>query len=388
MLVVGRRGVTGAQFPSGSTSRVLMVSKGLGRGGTERLLAGTVRHLDRARFDIEVAYLLPWKDAFVAEIEEAGVPVHCLDARRQTDLGWVRRLRRLVHDRGVDLVHTHMPLPAAAARLALPRPRQGGPALVHTEHNLWDRYRLPTRLANQLTYRRNAGVVAVSDGVAGSIRADVPVEVVVHGIDTGRLRPATIEAHRSARRALGLAPEAPVIGTVGNFTAKKDHASLLAATARLVDEHPGIRLVLVGSGPLEDELRARARALGIEGTVVFAGSRDDVFDLLPALDVFTLSSRFEGLPIALLEAMACGVPPVATRVGGIPEVVTDGRDGSLVEPGDPEALATVLGKLLADPVARQEMGAQAARRAAAFDLSHAVRRIEAVYDRALAVRRP
>jgi glycosyltransferase involved in cell wall biosynthesis len=368
-----------------------MLSKGLGRGGTERLLAGTVRHLDRERFEVEVAYLLPWKDAFVAEIEAAGVPVHCLDARRQLSVGWLGRLRRLVDDRDVDLVHTHMPLPAAAARLAL---RGNRPAFVHTEHNMWGRYRLPTRLANRLTYGRNAGVIAVSDGVAGSIRSPVPVEVVTHGIDTERLRPAESEARAAARAELGLAPDAPVVGTVGNFTAKKDQATLLAAAALVAGDHPGLRVVLVGSGPLEDELRSRAVQLGLGDAVLFAGSRDDVFELLPAFDLFALSSRFEGLPIALLEAMASGVPPVVTRVGGIPEVVTDGgdaadaataarADGVLVEPGDPEALATALGKLLADPVRRADLGARAAGRAAAFDLAHAVRRIEAVYDRAL-----
>ncbi|HEY8526441.1 MAG TPA: glycosyltransferase [Acidimicrobiales bacterium] len=361
-----------------------MLTKGLGRGGTERLLAGTVRHLDRSRFTVEVAYLLPWKDAFVPEVEAAGVPVHCLDARRPTSLAWLARLRRLVRDHGIDLVHTHMPVPAALARLALGGDR--GPAFVHTEHNMWGRYRLPTRLANQLTYRRNAAVIAVSDGVAGSIRSAVPVEVVTHGIDTSALRPAGDAARRAARDALGLAADAPVVGTVGNFTAKKDQATLLEAAARLAGDHPGLRVVLVGSGPLEGELRAHADRLGLGDAARFAGSRDDVYGLLPAFDLFALSSRFEGLPIALLEAMACGVPPVVTRVGGIPEVVTDGRDGVLVDPGDPAGLAAALGALLADPARRAALGAAAAERAGAFDLAHAVRRIEAVYDRTLAER--
>ena len=357
-----------------------MLTKGLGRGGTERLLAGTVRHLDRARFAAEVAYLLPWKDAFVGEVEAAGVPVECLDARRPTSVAWLGKLRRLVRDHEIDLVHTHMPVPAALARLALPRHT----AFVHTEHNMWGRYRLPTRLANRATYRRNAAVIAVSDGVAASITTShVPVEVVTHGIDTGTLRPVDDATRRAARAALGVDPDAPVVGTVGNFTVKKDQATLLDAAARLVDVHPGLRVVLIGDGPLDDELRAEAERLGIADATVFTGSRDDVFALLPAFDLFALSSRFEGLPIALLEAMACGVPPVVTRVGGIPEVVTDGRDGLLVDPGDADGLATALGKLLADPGRRSELAAHAAERARAFDLALAVRRIEAVYDRAL-----
>ena len=119
--------------------------------------------------------------------------------------------------------------------------------------------------------------------------------------------------------------------------------------------------MLVGLGPLEDDLRALAVELGIGDRVRFPGSRDDVFALLPAFDAFVLSSRFEGLPIALLEAMATGVAPVATRVGGIPEVVTDGRDGLLVEPGDPAALAGALDRILGDDALRDRLGVERPR---------------------------
>jgi glycosyltransferase involved in cell wall biosynthesis len=375
-----------ATSPTGdgvSPVRVLVLAKGLGRGGTERLIVGAARHLDRSQFELVVAYLLPWKDAFVADIEATGTEVVCLDAPRPTSVAWLPRLRRLVRERAIDVVHTHMPLPAVAARLALPGRR---PAFVHTEHNMWDRYRRPTRWANAATYRRNARVIAVSDGVAGSIRSSVPVEVVVHGTDPSLA--VTGEAARAAARAdLGVAPDARVVGSVGNFTAKKDQATLLRAVAEVPAADLGgggdAVLVLVGLGPLEGELRALARDLGIAERVVFAGSRDDVFALLPALDVFALSSRFEGLPIALLEAMASGVAPVATRVGGIPEVINDGRDGVLVDPGDPTGLAAALTRVLGDDDERARIGACARARAGDFDLVHAVRRAEEIYRQAL-----
>jgi len=354
--------------------RVLMLTKGLGRGGTERLLCGTVRLLDRAAYDVEVAYLLPWKDALVGEIESAGVPVHCLDGRRATSVAWIGRLRRLVRERDVDLVHTHMPLPAVAARLALPGLR---PAFVHTEHNLWDRYRPATRWANRVTYGRNAAAVAVSGAVAASVRAPRPVpEVVFHGLDApvGSADPA------AARRALGLDLDEPVIGTVGNFTAKKDQATLV----RALDRIPGARLVLVGTGPQEGDLRKLVADRGLADRVTFVGSRDDVAALLPAFDVFALSSRYEGLPIALLEAMAAGRACVATSVGGVPEVVTDGVDGVLVPPGDADAFAAALAGLLADPDRRVALGEKAAARSGDFRLDVAVGQLAAIYDRVTA----
>jgi glycosyltransferase involved in cell wall biosynthesis len=328
---------------------------------------------------VEVAYLLPWKDALVAEVAAAGAAVHCLDASRPTSLAWLRRLRRLVRDRDIALVHTHMPAPAAAARVALPG---RAPAFVHTEHNLWGRYRAPTRWANRVTWRRNAAAVAVSAAVADSVRARRPrPEVVVHGLDAGRPAPLPRAA---ALAALGLDPGGPVVGTVGNLTAKKDHATLVAAMARLADERPDARVVVVGAGPLEADLRAQVARSGLGDRVTLAGSRGDVAEILGAFDVFVLSSRVEGLPIALLEAMAAARPCVATAVGGIPEVIGDGVDGLLVPPGDPEALAGAVAKLLADPDRRADLGARAAARARDFDIAAAVRRLEAVYERVLA----
>ncbi|HEY7069624.1 MAG TPA: glycosyltransferase [Acidimicrobiales bacterium] len=360
----------------GGPAGVLMLAKGLGRGGTERLLCGSVRLLDPARYRVEVAYLLPWKDALVPEVEAAGVPVHCLDAPHATSVAWLGRLRRLVRERDIALVHTHMPAPAVAARLALPG---RAPAFVHTEHNLWDRYRPATRWANRLTYGRNAAVIAVSGAVARSVGGTRPApEVVVHGVEPPAGPPT---GPAEARSRLGLDGSGPVVGTVGNFTAKKDHATLVQALSALPAD---VRLVLVGLGPLEADLRALVAREGLAERVTFAGSRDDVAALLPAFDVFALSSRYEGLPIALLEAMAAGRPCVATSVGGVPEVITDGEDGVLVPPDDPAALAAALTALLDDPARRTELGRRAAARAEDFRLDAAVARIEAVYDRVLA----
>jgi glycosyltransferase involved in cell wall biosynthesis len=171
---------------------------------------------------------------------------------------------------------------------------------------------------------------------------------------------------------------------VANFKAAKDHATLLRATAHVRRAVPGVRLLLVGQGPLEAAARHLAAELGLEETVVFAGFRSDARRLAATFDVFTLSSTFEGLPIALLEAMALGRPAVVTRVGGVPEVVTDGAQGLLVPPRDPAALAEGLRCLLGDPQLRARMGTAARARALDFDIRKAVRRVEQVYAGLLA----
>jgi glycosyltransferase involved in cell wall biosynthesis len=369
-------------------ARVLWLAKGLGRGGAEQLLVSSAPHVDPSRFDVEVAYLLPWKDALVPDLVARGVPVRCLNQRSEADLRWAIGLRRLVAERGYDVVHTHMPLPAVAARLLLGRRVR----LVHTEHNVWHRYRRATYWANALTYRRNDGVIAVSHAVAASITPNrapaLPVRVIHHGIDQVAVA-ASGEgpAREAARQALGLPADAFVVGTVGNFTPKKDQRTMIDALAILRETKPGAMLTLIGTGKLEDELRSHAKNVGLRNAVVFAGSRNDVQALLPAFDVFALSSLFEGLSIALVEAMAAGLPCVATAVGGVSEVLQNGVQGRLVPPRSARALGGALAELAASPQLRAQMSAQALERARMFDIHEAVNQIEDLYDDVLA-RRP
>jgi glycosyltransferase involved in cell wall biosynthesis len=205
---------------------------------------------------------------------------------------------------------------------------------------------------------------------------------VHHGADVARISFGT-EARAVARKRLEFGDYEQVVGTVGNFTTKKDQATLLHAMARLIAQNDRVRVVLIGTGPLEGELRELAARLGIDSHVLFTGMRDDVFELLCGFDVFVLSSRFEGLPIAMLEAMAAHVPPVATRVGGVPEVIANGANGLLVDPGDPTSLALAVARVLDDPALGERLGDAAAARSGAFALREAVARTQSLYDAAL-----
>jgi glycosyltransferase involved in cell wall biosynthesis len=355
--------------------RVLLLIKTLQPGGAERLLVDVVRHLDREQASYEVAFVRADMDEAVGELEALGLPVHCLGA------AWPARLRRLVRTRQIDLVHAHSPLLAAAARVVLP----GGVRLVYTEHGMWGSYHPATHWANLVTYWRNDHVFAVSDEVHRSIRYPrllrrlpmPPLETLHHGVEVPT---AQNGAARELRAELGIPVDAPVVGSIGGFRREKGHRDLLQAARHVLDAEPSARFVLVGTGPLEAEVREQARRLGLDGHVAFAGYRSNAAHLIEAFDLFALSSHSEGLPVSLMEAMARGRAAVATSVGGVPELVEHGHSGWLVPPAEPEELAEAIVSLLRDVALRERLGRGALERAAAFDIRAAARKVEAVYE--------
>jgi glycosyltransferase involved in cell wall biosynthesis len=194
---------------------------------------------------------------------------------------------------------------------------------------------------------------------------------------------ADIEDRDGVRREFNIPDGTLLVGTVANLKAKKGYRYLLQAAAVVRRELPDVRFLVVGQGPEESFLRGEARRLGLDGTVIFAGYRDDASRVASAFDVFALPSLYEGLSIALIEAMSLGKPSVVTRTGGVPEVVEHGQHGLTVPPGDADELATALLALLKDDDLRSRMGREAMRRAAAFDIRSAVRRMEEVYQEVL-----
>jgi glycosyltransferase involved in cell wall biosynthesis len=225
----------------------------------------------------------------------------------------------------------------------------------------------------------------VSEEVAASsVALGVPrsrITVIANGVDVTRFDG---RSQRPADAGLPAANGEPLVGSVGCLAPRKDFGTLLRALALLRDRGRRFACAIAGEGPEHEALSALARELGLSAQVAFLGERSDVDRLLPAFDVFTLSSREEGIPNALLEAMAAARPCVATRVGGNAEVLADGRTGWLVPPQDPPALAAALEAALADPVEAARRGA-AARRAMIEERSidAMVRRHEAFYCSAL-----
>ncbi len=376
-----------------SKLRILLVIKCLGFGGAERLLVDTVARGDRHSFEYEVAYVLAAEHALVPDIVSTGTPVHGLEGRGNSDLRWMGRLRRLIVDGRFDVVHFHLPYTAALGRLVIATlPSGRRPAVVYTEHSLWNKMAVLIKGLNRATIGRDQALVVVSEAAHDALphRLKERARVIVHGVDLSRSD--ALIADRDAVRAevraeLGVDSQELLALTVANLRPEKGYDVLLDAARLAADRGLPLRFAAVGRGPLEDELRERSGQLGLEGRLQFLGQRYDVLRLLTAADLFVLASRQEGLPVSLMEATSVGAAIVATSVGGVPQVITDGVDGLVVPPGDPPALVDALVRLVGDPDLRAELGRAAKLRSTMFDVTSACRQIEGIYRDVAGARR-
>ena len=331
--------------------RVLWLIKGLGPGGAEQLLVSHARVGDASRFRYSVGYVVPWKDQLVARLADLGVQSRCLGRGRRGGVLWPVRVLRLVRSGQYDVVHAHSPLLAVAARLsAVTRSRGRRPAVVSTEHNVWERYAPPTRWVNSVTCGLDDHRWAVSQRVLESTkgRASDVTTVLVHGVVQADLRTAP-GARQRVRAELGIDNDAPVVTTVANLRDQKDYPTLLEAARQVLELDDTLTFLAVGQGPMADEINSLHATLALGTRFRLLGYRADVPAVLAASDIFVLASKFEGYPIAVMEALSVGLPVVSTNVGGVPDTIVDGVEGLLVAPGDPDALAAALAATAAQP---------------------------------------
>jgi glycosyltransferase involved in cell wall biosynthesis len=373
---------------------VLHVVSSLLPGGTELSMLRLIRSMDPALWRFRVAWLTG-EPALAAEVEAAtGTTPIGIDLRAKADPRALVRLVRAIRATSAGLVHTHMDLAdyygAGAARLT-------GRALVCTKENA-DEFRTrrtwkrpPFLALEHLAYAAADAVIAVSHGLVDFLeRAEgLPRHktiVIENGVDPGMAdeAPGRVEA----RRLLGIPDEAPLVGTIGRLAEQKGQAWLIRALPEIRAAVPGARLVIAGDGPLRARLEAEAARAGVAGAVRFLGHRGDVATVLAALDLFVLPSLWEGLPLALLEAMAMARPVVAARTVGIEETVSDGVEGLLVPSRDAVSLAAAAVRVLRDPDLGRSLGAAGRRRVLERHTLEAVAaRVGDVYDAALRGRR-
>jgi glycosyltransferase involved in cell wall biosynthesis len=372
-----------------SPLRVLTVFVGLQIGGSQEAFLRSLPHFDRRAVE-HVVCCLGDRGPLVPEAEAMGVPVVSLGRlRSDNDIGAVPALARALRRERVDIVQTHLytrarPYAQMAALLA----RRPGMLVIASGRSKSERlkFRLADGLLMRFTDRFVAHCEAVRTAVVGDYGLAPDKVTVVHPGIEPRGFERGVRARAGALAALRLPEGATVIGAVARLETVKGIDCLLAAMPSILARHPAARLAVVGDGSEATRLRGLAADLGMAGRVSFLGARRDVADLLPGFDAFVLPSRHEGYPMALLEAMAAGCAVVASRVGGVPEAVEDGRSGLLVEPEAPAALARAVAALLDDPALRGRLGEAARRhaltRCTARDYARA---LESVY-RALAPR--
>jgi glycosyltransferase involved in cell wall biosynthesis len=354
----------------------------LSPGGAERVAVHIVRGLNRQRYEpavisftgrlgCELDYLL----------EEAGVEVRYLGKRPGFDYRMYSRVHRALQDLRPDIIHTHLHV----LRYALPSMLVLKCAsLLHTVHNLAER-EIEPKLRWLQRYAFNHGVVpvAVAKEVAQSVER-------LYGIQQCRLIANCIPTHHYAcsriprdvwRAREGFEDNDVLFVCVGRFAPQKNHSLLLKAFALGPASNPNTHLVLVGAGALQGQLEALSKDLGLTAQVHFLGLRREIPDVLGAMDVFVLSSDYEGNPLSVMEAMASGLPIVSTAVGGVPDLFESGKEGLLVQPGNALALAKSMVSLLKDREARQSLGKAAALRARdKFDVSTMVHAYETLYE--------
>ena len=362
--------------------RVLHVLANLGAGGAERMAVHIVLGLNRQRFEpAVVAYRGRFGSDLEQQLDEAGVKTWFLD--KGPGFGWrtYYRLHRVFKEFRPDIVHTHVHvLRYAFPSLVYFKPR----LMVHTVHNLAEREVEPrARWLQRLAYRRGVIPVAVAQEVAVSMER-------LYGIGNSRVVwnciPTDVYASPQTSREVwrakqGFSEEDVLFVCVARFAAQKNHALLINAFAKGPASDPKAHLVLAGQGVLRAQLQERVNQLGLTNRVHFLGLRRDIPDVLGAADIFALGSDYEGNPLSVIEAMAAGLPIVSTAAGGVPELLQNGKQGFIVQPGHCEQLSEAMSILLKDSDLRRTMGAAAAARAKEkFDVSAMVRAYEDLYD--------
>jgi glycosyltransferase involved in cell wall biosynthesis len=296
----------------------------------------------------------------------AGIRLWSLNKREGFDVRMFPRLDRVLREFQPDIVHTHLYL----LRYSLPPCiRRRIPILVHTVHNLAQREAdAAGRAINWMALGKRVIPVAVSRSVADSLRQVYRIEdpvTIPNGIRAGEFHPDPA-ARAEWRRAMGFGERDFLFVSTGRLTPQKNPLLLLRAFRAMTSFEA--HLILVGQGPLQSQVEEEVRAAGLGHRVHVLGFRDDIRECLAAADAFVLSSDWEGHPLGVMEAMACGLPVVATSVGGVPEVVESGPEGLLVPPGDAASLTGAMQFLLDNPQRRAAMG-QASRRRAAAEFS-------------------
>ena len=364
-----------------SKIRILHVIKSLGRGGAETLLPETLRLHNKEKFEFHFIYFLPWKDQMVEEIKQAAGIVSCLKAGNNlTLLSRYKEVATYCKENKIDLIHSHLPWSGFLSRFVF---KNTGIPVIYTEHNIQERYHFATRKLNAITFNWQSKALGVSADVSRSIKENinprVPVQTLLNGVNTKKFYRDQVSAE-AIKEKYNIPSQALVVGNLAVFREQKDIVAWVKAFKLINDSFPEVYGLLVGAGPKEEQIKNLIKTYNLDHRIILPGLQTNTVDFLSTMDIFMMSSQFEGLPIALLEAMSTGCAIVSTKAGGVVEVVRNEKDGLLSEVGDTNALAGNCLNFLGDTKKRNKFQRAARKRVVnSFSLAKMVKELEECY---------
>jgi len=365
--------------------KVLHIIKSLGRGGAEMLLQEVLQAHDQSVFEFHFIYFLPWKNQMVAGIEANGGKVTCFSAKDNIRIMLkAGEVIKYIKENNISIVHCHLPWAGFLGRIVHLKTKI---PLLYTEHNIQERYHWLTKFLNKLSFGWQSGAIAVSDDVAKSINKvihpSIPVYTILNGVNTDSFQ-RDKTAGLLIREKLGLKEQDILIGVIAVFRFQKRLIEWIDVFAQIHATNPHVRGCIIGDGILKKEIQAHLEAKGMQGIIFMPGLETNVKPWLSALDIFMMTSSFEGLPIAMLEAMSMQCAIVSTSAGGIRQVIRNGIDGFTVPVEEWKSLVDKMSPLVEDEELIKHYGKQARQRAIeAFSLEKMVKETEALYHQSI-----
>ena len=345
------------------------------------LLPESLKLHEKEKFEFYYIYFLPWKDQMVREIQEAGGIVECLPAKNNFQiLLKADNVINYIKKQKIEVVHCHLPWSGFLGRRIFSKT---GVPVVYTEHNIQEHYHPITKMMNKWSFNFQSMAIGVSNDVTRSIKENIkpgiPLETVLNGVNT-ELFHRKPEEGKNIREQLGIPPGSAVIGNIAVFREQKALLDWVRAFHRVHQENNEVYGILVGAGPQERAIKELIKDFGLTDRIKVPGLKTDTIAYFSAMDIFMMSSSFEGLPIALLEAMSMNCAVVSTRAGGVVEVVEDQKSGFLCAVGDWKELGNLSLEILGDQKKKALLQYEARKRVInCFSLTAMVSKLEEIY---------
>lgn len=367
-------------------TNILFIHQNMETGGAEEVKSILINNIDKEKFNVSLC-CIGEKGEIGQELSDKGFYVRALKKSwRLHNISSTFALLKLIKQSKPDIVHTCLFYANYHGRIAAKLAKV--PIIVSEEQNVdkWKKKYLVFLLIDWLLSKVTDRIIACSQAVKDFVLQNEKIETdkllfVPNTFDLKKFVNHSSIDKENIKRALGLSDKDRIIGTVGSFSLQKGHTYLIKAMKEIVRNEPSCKLLMVGAGPLENELRKKVDKLGLNRQIIFTGLRRDIFNLLSILEIFILPSLWEGLPLVSLEAMAMAKPVVASQIPGITEVVIDGENGILVPPKNSNLLAKAILNLLKDSDRSKKMGEHGkARVLKYYNPQTYVSKIETLYE--------